>query len=520
VRGHPCLVYEQRVRSVGAILAEARRWRDREFIIHGRRRITFAGHGAAVSAAAARMTERGVRAGDRVALFAGNCPEWSVAFFAVLQLGAIAVPFNRWWSPHEVAHAFDLTTPVLVVADTERAERLADRVSVLFVEQLSAGLEDGTADPGASLEPTLGDEDEDRPAVILFTAGTTGFPKGATLSHRSLVANVQSLLVVSRRLPHQLGDQHPASVTLVSLPLFHIGAVQLLLVPLVAGGKLIFPEGKFDPGEVLRLVEDEGVTMWSAVPTMAERVLVHPDLRKRDVSPLRTIVLGGASVPSGLLDRVGLAFPNAGRRVGQSYGLTEAGGVLATGVAKDLADRRGSSGRFVPVAEIRIDQPDDAGVGEIWARSPAVMDGYWALPDDPVLSRDGWLHTGDLGRVDDDGFLYITGRVKDTIIRGGENIAAAHVEARLVEHPDVREVAVVGLPHPDLGEEVGAVVTLASEANTTGAALEAFARPALAHFEIPSQWWLRHDELPKTDSGKIVKHQLRAEWIARRQGQN
>ena len=250
------------------------------------------------------------------------------------------------------------------------------------------------------------------------------------------------------------------SVTLTSLPLFHIGAIQLLLLPYVTGSKLVFPEGKFDAGEVLRLIESERINVWGAVPTMVERVLAHPDLASADVSSVRTVGLGGSAVSPNLLERVAAAFPNAFRGASQVYGLSEAGGVLASGAPKDLATHKGSVGRVVPVAEIRIDEPNADGIGEIVARSPAVMHGYWGQTDDSVFTDDGWLRSGDLGWVDDDGFVYVTGRLKDLIIRGGENIAPAHIESCLLQHPDVREAAVVGLPHRDLGEEVGAVVSL------------------------------------------------------------
>ena len=168
----------------------------------------------------------------------------------------------------------------------------------------------------------------------------------------------------------------------------------------------------------------------------------------------------------------------------------------------------------MPVAELRIDEPDDDGVGEILARSTTVMEGYWGIPDDPILTPDGWLRSGDLGRLDDDGFLTVTGRLKDMIIRGGENIAPAHIEAYLLEHPDVREVAVIGLPHSDLGEEVCAVVALVPESNVTTGELGEFVRGRLAHFEVPTRWWLHDGELPKNDSGKILKRTLREQWIA------
>lgn len=515
VHGHPCRMYKDRVRAVGALLREGRRWTNRTFIVHGDRRVTFGAHEAAVRRVASLLTQRGVGAGDRVGLYAANSPEWSIAFFAALEIGAIVVPINSWWSADELDHACRLTEPALLVADAKRAGRLPVGVPVLPVEALAATVDSSDPHTDVAVENPPA-PDEDRPALILFTSGTTGMPKRATLSHRSVIANLQSLLVVSGRLPHQLTDDHQGSVTLTNLPLFHIGAIQLLTLPFVVGATLVFPEGRFDAATVLELIEHERVTTWSAVPTMVERVLAHPDIDRRDLTALRTIVMGGASVSRDLLDRVARTFPNAARGVGQSYGLTEAGGVLSTGVAKHLADRPGSVGRIVPVAEIRIHEPDATGIGEIWSRSPAVMDGYWKLPDDPVLTPSGWLRTGDLGRVDDDGYLYVTGRSKDMIIRGGENIAAAHVEACIAEHPDVREAAVVGLPHRELGEEVGAIVCLRSDASATPAELTTFVRRRLAHFEVPTHWWLRFDELEKTDTGKVVKHKLREQWLAQR----
>jgi long-chain acyl-CoA synthetase len=513
-RGHPCLAYERRPHSVGALLVASRRWSDRTFILHGARKVTFAAHEAAVRRASDLMASRGVTEGDRVGLLSGNCPEWSVAFFAAMELGAITTPLNSWWSRSEVEHACRTVEPTLVVADAKQAAKLPSGTRVLLIDELADVIPPGGA---SGDEPRAGGrapQEEGRPAVILFTSGTTGFPKGATLSHRSLIANLQSLLVVSRRLPHQLADDHRAGITLTNLPLFHIGAIQLLLLPFVVGAELVFPEGRFDAGEVLRLIEAEQVTTWSAVPTMVERALVHPELHTRDTTSLRTVVMGGGVVSPGLLDRVAQAFPTASRGVGQSYGLSEAGGVLSTGVAKDLSGRGPECvGRIVPVAEIKIDQPDAAGVGEILARSPAVMDGYWRVADDSVFAPDGWLHTGDLGKVDDDGFLYVTGRSKDMIIRGGENIAPAHIEACLLSHPDVREAAVVGLPHPDLGEEVGAVVVVRPGATTTVDDLAGFIRPHLARFEQPERWWLRSEDLPKTDTGKIAKFRLREQWL-------
>lgn len=508
VNGHPCLVYADRVRSVADVVRESRRWAGREYLVQADRRVTFDEHEAAMARMSRSLGDAGVRAGDRVGIFAANSPDWVTTFFAVLQLGAIAVPFNGWWSESEVGQACDIVAPAVIVADSRRAAKVPTGASVIDLTDLAAA--DADARPDVPAEPVL--TDETAPAVILFTAGTTGYPKGAVLSHRALVANLQTLLVVSRKLPDQVPDDIAPSVTLVGLPLFHMGAIQLMLVPLMTGSKLVFLEGRFDPEAVLRLIESEHVTMFSGVPTMMERILRHPDLQRRDLSSLRTIVLGGSPVSQDLLERIGNALPNARRRVGQTYGLTEAGGVVSTGVGADIEKHPGSSGRLAPVVEAVIVDPDDDGAGELLVRSPAAMDRYWGLPGDPTIDAEGWVRTGDIGRVDEDRHLYITGRAKEIIIRGGENVSSAAVEAALLKHPAIVEAAVVGLPDSDLGEIVGAVVTTAGEGDASVAELAEWARTNLAHYAVPARWWLHPGPLPVNDAGKVLKRELVRQW--------
>ncbi|HTK63685.1 MAG TPA: class I adenylate-forming enzyme family protein [Pseudonocardia sp.] len=510
VHGHPCRMYEVRPSTVTELTHEGRRWADRVFIVHGERRVTYARHELAVGLAGRLLQRHGVGTGDRVAIFASNSAEWSVAFFAALRIGAVAVPCNGWWSADEVAHACREVSPTVIVTDERSRDRVPEGVPQLALEEVTACLdaEPGQGDPVADLVTS-----EDQLGVILFTSGTTGAPRGVALSHRALIANVQNFLVVSRKLPHQVPDDNPPSVTLASLPLFHIGAIQLLMVPFVHGSRIVFSHGRFDPVEVLRLVEDEGITMWSAVPTMVRRVLDHEALATASTTSLRTIVLGGAPVAQDLLRRIAESIPTAKRGTGQAYGLSEAGGVVSTAVAAGLKDHPGSSGRLMPVAEVRIADPDANGTGEILVRSPAVMEGYWGVEGgdgDETVTEDRWLHTGDLGYVDEDGYLYVRGRLKDLIIRGGENIAPGHIESRLLAHPCVAEAAVIGVPNADLGEEVAAVLVLAGQ--VTPAELAEFCRETLGGFEVPSRWWIRTEPLPKNDSGKILKRDLLDEW--------
>jgi long-chain acyl-CoA synthetase len=259
-------------------------------------------------------------------------------------------------------------------------------------------------------------------------------------------------------------------------------------------------------------MERKGVTMFSGVPTMMERLLASPDLRSRDVSSLRTVVLGGAPVEERLLTRIRTAFPSTHRGVGQTYGLTEAGGVVSTGVGSKLGEHPGSSGKLAPVVEARIEDPDEHGNGRILVRSPACMDRYIGADDAQPIDDDGWLDTGDIGHVDSGDYLYITGRAKDVIIRGGENISAARVEAVLTSHPLVAEASVVGLPDREWGQIVAAAICLNESEKVDVGSLRTFAEERLASFAVPTSWWIRDEPLPTNDAGKVLKSRIIHDW--------
>jgi long-chain acyl-CoA synthetase len=518
----PFLVYQQRRRRVTELLDDAARWADRDHLVQGRRRVTFAEMTAAADRVAGHLAARGLGPGDRLLLLAANSPDWVISLWAALRLGAVVAPGNRWWSAEEIAHAIELTAPAVIIADTEMTRLLPASTgtgtgigasigagpAVVPVADVRAA-QDG---PRPALPAVQGGEDD--PALIIFTAGTTGLAKAAVLAHRSVIANLQNLLVTSKRLPHQLSRDRPPEVILQSGPLFHIGGIQSLLLALLGGNTMVFLEGRFDAGQVLDLIERERVSIWGAVPTMAIRVLTDPTLPGRDLSAVRSISLGGSPVTPELSDRLRAAFPAVRRGVSTIYGMTEAGGTVAAASGALMAEHPQTAGRPLPVVEMRIEEPDEAGTGEIIVRTPSQMLGYWGEDAPEVIDADGWLHTGDLGRIDE-GLLYVTGRAKDVIIRGGENIAASHVEEVLHQHPAVAAVAVLGLPDADLGEIVGAIVQLRSAA--TAAELTAFAAARLGRFQVPARWRLQDEPLPMTDAGKIAKHELRDAWLAQLQ---
>ena len=513
----PFLVYERRRRHVADLMVDAARWRDREHLVQGDRRLTYGQVLSASRIVAGELEAAGVRPGDRVLLLAPNSPEWVISYWGAIGAGAVVALGNGWWSRAEVQHAVSTVRPALTISGPRHLEDLAEEVAqgrVIGIETVRTWTE-GAAAPG--FEPAVPErspEVEDEPAVIVFTAGTTGAAKAVTLAHRSIIANLHNLLLVSRRLPQHQRDDRPPMVILASGPLFHIGGIQSLMLAFLSGNTVVFLEGRFDAGQVMDLIEREKVTVWGAVPTMVSRVLEHPSLPARDLSRVRSISLGGAPVHAALAERLRQAFPGAKKGVSTIYGLTETGGTLASASGEMMAEHPSTAGRPLPVVELRIDNPDESGSGEIVARTPAQMLGYWGEVGSDVIEPDGWLHTGDVGRLED-GLLYVTGRLKDIVIRGGENIAAVHVESILHRHPAVAAAAVIGLPDDDLGERVGAVIQFREGMSAGEAELAEFAGGHLARFEVPDRWWLLPGEIPMTDAGKPDKRRLRREWAAR-----
>lgn len=523
VLGSPCRVFADRPKHLGELLAWGQQHAERTCLVQGERRISFAQLSGIVDTVAKVLYARGLCVGDRVLLAGANSVEWVATFWACLRHGWVLVPANAWWSSEELAYAADLVGVRLAVADTRRCERLPKALARVELESLLAQPM-GAVQVGG-LPPVPSPVREDDPAVVLFTSGTTGFPRGAVLTHRSLLANLHNLLAIAGRLPGSPAATRNPAVTLMTMPLFHVGGIQQVFTALLSGGALVFTEGRFSPHGILAAIADEGVTGWAAVPTMLSRVLevMEGDPGRYDVSTLRTLVIGGSQVVESLRARARAMFPRtAAKGLGTSYGLTEISGVAATAAGHVVAERPGTVGQPLATVDVRIEPVGahtDDGTGELLVRSPGVMLGYWGCDDDPILTPDRWLRTGDLARRDDDGYLYIVGRVKEVVIRGGENISTVRVEERLAEHPAVREVAVVGLPHEDLGEELAAAVVLHAGSDVDERELSGFAAATLAYFAVPTAWRFFGD-LPKNATGKVLKSQITREWDAERAPQS
>jgi acyl-CoA synthetase (AMP-forming)/AMP-acid ligase II len=500
IGGVPMRMYAQRPRRVESLLAFAERWDDRAHIVQGERIVSFLALRNAIAAKSRELLALGVKDSERVLILGWNSPEWIVNFWACVCAGAVPVLANAWWSHAEVAAAVALLQPALTLADDSAAGKIpiGSRHGRWRVD-LAPG-------PVALPDRTVSD-DEEHSALIIFTSGTSGQAKAVVLSHRAVLARLHMTLHVTRKLPHQVNES-AHDVTLITGPLFHVGGMQTLLRAVMTGDTLVFPRGRFDAGEALELIERHQVKRWNAVPTMVSRLLDHPDLSRRDLASLRSISVGGAPVRAELLQRIRTRLPKVSPRIPTGYGLTENAGQATASGGSERLEQLGSSGRPMPCVEVNFLRHAGIPEDEILLRSPTQMSGYFGLAESPI-DAEGWLHTGDLGRLDENGNLWITGRLKDMIIRGGENIAPAAIESALLSIPGVADAAVIGVPHPDLGEEVMAIVVIEQE--TTAQQLADALRDRVASFAVPSRWRIQKEPLPTNDTGKIDKPALSAQ---------
>lgn len=524
VLGEPMQVFKNRPRSLRELLSMTAARAEAEYLVHGDRRISYAEHLRLVASTARALQEcYGIRPGDRVAILAANCVEWVVAFWATVSAGGIVAALNGWWTSEEIRYGVAHAEPKLLIGDERRLERL--RRADLGVSVLRTGdFPDLLARFAAERLPEQ-PIDEDDPAVILYTSGTTGRPKGAVNSHRALVGFVQVNMLggLERMMAALRGGamaeaSPPANCFLVSVPLFHLsGLYAMAVLGLAIGAKLVLRSGRFDPEDVLRLIERERVTMWSALGNTGQRVLAHPAFGRFDTSSLRNIGFGGAPTSPALQQRLRDAFPSAARNLGMGYGLSESGGIATTILGEELIERPTSVGR--PSATHQIDIRDTDGrslgegeEGEIHIRSPYVMLDYWRDPQASARAlRPGrWLATGDVGCLRD-GYLYVNARARDMILRGAENIYPIEIENRLEAHPAVRESAVIGVDHPELGQEVKAIVVLRSDLSAGPEELRAWCAESLAAYKVPVHWEIRAEPLPRNAAGKVLKHVLRGE---------
>lgn len=544
VLGRPMQVYKDRMRSLREIpQAAIARGDEQTFIVHGDRTYGYRTFVETANGVAHALAGRfGVGHGDRVSVLSQNNPEWCLSFWATVSMGAILVGLNGWWKADEILYGLQDSGSKVLVADRKRFERIADRLDeapdLAHVFLVDASPEDFPRSAGAKAELHRFDEltteptdrfpdtpiAEDDDAVIFYTSGTTGRPKGAISTHRSMIANLQNTLyttvanaMADPEAGNMLGGSGP-TVSLLTSPLFHVsGCHSGLVVGMLAGVKIVIPVGRFDPAEALRLIEEHGVTVWATVPTMVWRVCEYPGRHDYDTSTVTSVAFGGSPSAEELQRKVAETFPNV-RSTSNAYGLTETSSVATVISGADAKRKPDSVGPPVPTVEVRIVDDDNDPVptgraGEVCIRGPILMKGYWNKPEATAeaIDEEGWLHTGDIGFLDDEGFLTITDRKKDMIIRGGENVYCVEIENRLVEHPAVADAAVIGVPHPELGEEVKAVVQVEPGHTLTEDEVREWVRAELADFKVPAHVELRDEPLPRNASGKLLKNVLRGE---------
>jgi long-chain acyl-CoA synthetase len=537
VDGVEMKVYKDRLPSLRAVAELAAMRGDQTFLVHGDRRITFADFFSLSNSASATLRDDfGFAHGDRLAVLSANNPEWCVSFWATVNLGGILVGLNGWWKTDEIVYGLQDSGARFLVADEGRFRRIADQLDELPDLEAVFLVDADPADLGGDARLHRFDEltartdapfpdvaiDEADYAVIFYTSGTTGRPKGAISSHRNMIANLQNTIFTTVAGSMVSGDSGAVgadggTAALLTSPLFHVsGCHSSLVVGTIGGVKLVIPEGKFEPEKALRLIQDEAVTVWATVPTMVWRVCEFPGRHDYDTSTVTSVAFGGSPSADELQRMVRETFPNV-HSTSNAYGLTETSSVATVISGQDAIDKPTSVGPPVPVVDLRILAASgvDAAVGEsgeVLIKGPIVVPGYWGKPDATAEAiENGWLHTGDIGYLDEDGFLFITDRAKDMIIRGGENIYCVEIEQRLVEHPDIADAAVIGIAHPELGEEVKAVVELVDGAELSETDVQAWVGETLANFKVPRYVEFSPAKLPRNASGKLLKNVLRGE---------
>lgn len=519
VLGEQLEVFTHRQRSLGELLRASWEFGDREYLVTEESRLTFTEHYEKAAALARALREEyGVGKGDRVALCSANCPEWVVGFWAAVSLGAIAVGMNSMWAGPEITDSIQLTEPKVLIADARRRELIdTPDVPVLSVEEDVAGL----IDRHRGTESAEANVDEDDPAVILFTSGTTGRPKGAVHSHRNVIAALWFHLLndaVAAELGHSPKDRRFLLVT----PLFHIAALHnLAVIRLAVGDTAVMYPGRFDIDRMLRLIEKERVTNWGAVPTMIVRLVELGDrIADYDLNSLRTISVNSAPSSAELKERLRQVLPEVGQSLGTTYGMTELSTAATLASATELRADPDTVGRPVPTMQLQVCDADgnrvpDGTEGEVHLRGAQLMLGYWRNPEATTASIDPhrWYRTGDLGTITE-GHLRLSSRRSDLILRGGENIYPAEVEGRIATHPAVLECLVFGIPDDEFGQAVVAVVVLRPGAEVAEEELHAHTSAGIARYKVPSRWEITMKELPRNAIGKVNRKDIRKAWEA------
>lgn len=505
---------------------------DAEYLVYQHERFTYAQAHAQVASVANWLVANGIGQHDRVAIAMRNYPEWMLAYWAVVCIGAVPVGINAWWVADELNFGLKDSASKLLICDQERLQRFSEikhNFADLPVVTVRVNDVPAWATPWSSLlvadsalpAVTIDPEDD---ASIFYTSGTTGTPKGARLSHRGCVNNIFSLMFIKLAyataearfegvaVADPLDPDAPQMAAMVATPLFHVTANNCVVhVLTVSGGKVVHMY-EWDAGDALRIVEEERITNFGGVPTMLREMIKHPEFASRDTSSLTKLGGGGAAVQPDLIEKIDTF--GKGAAPAQGYGQTETCGAISASSGMFLRDKPNSAGLLLPIFEVKCidavgNELPPGATGELCLRGAQVITGYLNRPEATAETIvDGWLHSGDIGYIDADNFIYLVDRVKDMVLRGGENVYCVEVEAALYKHDDVAECAVFAVPDERLGEQVGAAVCLVPGTHTSAAELRAFCETKIAAFKAPGYIWMLNQPLPRNASGKFVKRQL------------
>ena len=547
VRGFPCKVFAAAPPTMRSIWELSAGFGDRDYIVYEDERYSYAEIHAQVRALAhALVHTHGVGPGDRVALAMRNYPEWVTGYWAVVSVGAAVVGMNAWWTPVEMEYGLTDSRPKVLIADDERLERaltVLDKVReggpmhVISVRSDRALPADASRWADVVVGATAPSElpaveiDPDDDATIFYTSGTTGFPKGAQLTNRGSVHNILNIACMTTAAA--MADARAAAaegapveaapaaaapaqgVFMAPTPLFHVTACNCILHPATISGGRIVLTYKWDPGRALELIEREHVTNFSGVPTMSRELLAHPDWATRDTSSLIGMGGGGAALQPDLVGKIDNALKHGSPSTG--YGLTETCGIVTANSARNYLAKPASCGPIVPTLDAKL--VDDEGndlpvspstVGQLCVRGAVVIKGYLNRPEATADAiREGWFNTGDIARIDEDGFVFIVDRAKDMVLRGGENVYCSEVEAVIYQNDAIAEAAVFGVPDDRLGEDVAVAIVLAPGATLDADGLRAFLGERIAKHKIPNKVWFLDEQLPRNANGKFLKRELR-----------
>jgi len=544
IRGVKTRTWKNAPPSLRDVLLLAKTHGEKVFLVYEDERVTYDAFYRAAAVFAHELQAQGIKKGDRVAVIMRNLPEWPVVFHAIEALGGIATPLNAWWTGPELEYGLIDSGSKMAIMDAGSFKRItehlpncpelkrvyvsreADEVSHPNVIKLESvlGAPPAYADLPDRELPAVAVTPEDD-ATIFYTSGTTGKPKGALGTNRNIVSNIMAAGCVGARAFLRRGEMPPAPdptaaqrATLLSVPFFHATGCFAILNPTIYSGAKIVMMYKWDPVRAFELIERERVTMAGGVPTIAWQLIEHPLRQNYDLSSLESVSYGGAPSAPELVRKIVETFPKSAP--GNGWGMTETSATATTHGGEDYQNRPDSCGPAVPVTDLKVmtvegDRELPIGeVGELWCKGPQVVKGYWNKPEATAQTFvDGWVKTGDLARLDAEGFCYMIDRAKDMLIRGGENIYCIEVENVLYDHPAVMDAALVGIPHKTLGEEPGAVVTLKPGAEATEAELRAFVAERLAAFKVPVKVVFWHETLPRNANGKIMKNELKKVFV-------